>query len=217
MKKKPWKKKDRALKAIQWKESKVWDRIEENVDMAALHSFLEANPQNDRYDQLLILMQDPAYIGETFRRLCRRANVSFSELQELYTNGMRHLALLKVSNAMPDLMVDILVDAQSTMETCPRCDGYGKVASLNSEEKARTCPTCKGKKEVRRMGDTESRKLVLEASRMIKESKPMVTLQQNFVSTDSLESILKKTREIALETPNGRQISGNGDNGGGSQ
>ena len=175
-------------------------RIEENVDMAQLRAFLEANP-NERTDQLLIMMQDPAYIGNSFTRLCRKANVSFSELQELYTNGMRHLALLKVSNAMPDLMVDILVDAQSTMETCPRCDGYGKVASLNSEEKARTCPTCKGKKEVRRMGDTESRKLVLESARLIKESKPAFTLQQNFAVVDSLESILKKTREIALEAP----------------
>jgi len=128
LKKKPWKHRPRALKTIPWKESKVWDRIEENVDLETIRGFLEASPANDRYDQLLILMQDPAYIGETFRRLCRRANVSFSELQELYTNGMRHLALLKVSNAMPDWMVDILVDAQSTMETCPRCDGYGKEA-----------------------------------------------------------------------------------------
>ena len=48
------------------------------------------------------------------------------------------------------------------------------------------------------MGDTESRKLVLESARLIKESKPAFTLQQNFAVVDSLESILKKTREIAL-------------------
>lgn len=172
-------------------------RFAESIDRDALSSFLDTSG-NDRYETLMLLMQDPAYVKCSFALLCKKAGVTLHEMQEIYTNGMRQLALLRMSNALPDLMADVVEDAKSHMENCPRCDGFGFIPT--KEGATRDCPTCKGERVVRRIGDKQARELMFESAKLIKQSGPMVAIQQTFNTGDShLESILNKTRTIVLE------------------
>jgi len=174
-------------------------RFSDNIDKEKLSHFLE-NSGNDRFDTLMILMQDPAYATCNFTTLCRKANVTLHELQDLYTNGMRQLALLRMSNALPDIMADVAEDAKTRMENCPRCDGFMMLQQQDGS--TRECPTCKGKGEIRRVGDKQARELMFESAKLIKQSGPLVAIQQNFGGGDNrMEAILKKTREIVLEPP----------------
>jgi hypothetical protein len=183
-------------------------RFAETIDQEALSSFLDTSG-NDRYETLMILMQDPAYAGLKFATLCKKANVTLHEMQEIYANGMRQVALLRMSNALPDLMADVAEDARTRQETCPRCDGFGFIPY---KEVTRECPMCHGKLTVRRVGDKQARELVFESAKMIRQSGPMVAIQQNFNSGDShLESILNKTRSIVLDKPTAIDVPSSGE------
>lgn len=177
---------------------KPMKRFYENIDRETFASFLDSSG-NDRYEKVLLMIYDPAYASITFAKICQKAGVTLHEMQELYTNGMRQLALLRMSTALPELMADVAEDAKSRMENCTRCDGFGFIPSGDS---TRDCPTCKAVGSVRRVGDKQARELVFESAKMIRQSGPLVAIQQNFSTGDShLESILKRTREIALEPP----------------
>lgn len=144
------------------------------------------------------MLSDPAYAHVSFATLARKANIALQELQEIYTNGMRHIGLLKMATSLPDIMGDVAEDAKTTMEVCPRCDGFKIVPAPDNQ--TRDCPLCKGKGEIRRTGDKHARDLVFESAKLIKQSGPMFAIQQNFGQMDTrMESMLKKTRQIVLE------------------
>ena len=174
-------------------------RFSDTVNREQLQDFLSSSG-NERYETLFLLMQDPAYSGLAFGTLCKKAGVTLHEMHSLYTDGQRQLALLRMSNALPDLMADVAEDARTTMESCPRCDGFGFIKTAYGG--TRDCPTCEGKLKVRRIGDRQARDLIFEAAKLTKQSGPLVAIQQNFGGGDShLESILNKTRAIALDKP----------------
>lgn len=172
-------------------------RFKDNVDMDSLKLFLE-DAGTDKYDTFLAMLADPAYIRLSFAALARKANVTLQELQELYSNGMRHLGLLKLATALPDIIGDVAIDARTTMESCHRCDGLMVVPF--GENGTKPCPMCKGKGEIRRVGDKQARELVFESAKLTGQTGPLVAIQNNFAGTDSrMESMLKRTRSIVLE------------------
>lgn len=198
----PDRKKDRHGRAVPPHDTRKdvpMRRFAESIDTEQLGVFLSSSG-NERYETLFMMMGDPAYAALTFPSLCKKAGVTLHEMHSLYTDGMRQLALLKMSNALPDLMADVAEDAKTKMENCPRCDGLGFITSKEGD--TRNCPTCEGKMKVRRVGDRQSRDLIFEAAKLIRQSGPLVAIQQNFTTGDShMESILKKTRAITLDKP----------------
>jgi hypothetical protein len=171
-------------------------RFAQHIDKDAMSQFLE-NSGNERFDTLMLIMQDPAYAKMSFAWQCKKAGVTLHEMQLLYADGMRQLALLQMSNSLPSLMADVTEDAKTHMENCARCDGFGFVPY---KDETRDCPTCKSTGTVRRVGDKQARDLVFESAKLIKQSGPLVAVTQNFGNTDQrMETILKKTREISLE------------------
>src|SRR5438552_362395 len=68
-------------------------RFSEAIDKELLQSFLDQSG-NERYQTLVLLLQDPAHMHDTFSTLCHKANITLHEMQELYTNGMRQRALV---------------------------------------------------------------------------------------------------------------------------
>jgi hypothetical protein len=174
-------------------------RFSEHVDREHLQMFLHQSG-NDRYETLALMMGDPAFAGLTFATLCKKNNITLHEMQMLYTDGMRQLALLKMSNALPDLMMDVAEDAKSKMEACPRCDGQGIVPDTG--DRTKDCPACQATGKIRRIGDRHARDLVFESAKLTKQTGPLVAIQNITTGDSHLEAILKKTRAIVLDKPN---------------
>lgn len=172
-------------------------RFVDNIDTDKFKYFLE-DAGNDKYDIFLAMLGDPAYAKLPFATIARKANLTLQELQEVYSNGMRHLALLRMSTALPDIMDDVTVDARSTMETCPRCDGEAFLPGPDDVPKK--CPSCRGSGTIRRIGDKHARDLVFESAKLTGQTGPLVAIQHNTFTGDSrMESMLKRTRSIVLE------------------
>src|SRR5262249_7412961 len=110
-------------------------------------------------------------------------NISLHEAQTIYTDHMRHMALLQMCSQLPQVIADVTEDAKSHMHACPRCDGEKVVVSTRGNQKARKkCPECRGTGEVRMIGDKHARDLVFESMKLTGQKSPLVAMQQNFVS-----------------------------------
>lgn len=178
-------------------------RFVKNIEPDQLEAFLEDACQ-EKFDLLLAMMRDPEYRHKTLAQMAKLCHLSLHELQSLYIDGMRQLALLRLSTALPDIMEDVTVNAKDTMESCPRCDGL-KIVPF--KESTRACPTCKGSGEIRRIGDKHARDLVFQSAKLTgSRDGPMVAIQQNFISggDERMENMLKKTRQIVLENKDGK-------------
>ena len=176
-------------------------RFWHNIDRDAFEFALS---DNDKYATFLRALHDPNYSRCSFPKLLRKFNISLHEAQCLYTDHMRHLGLLRMSNHLPQIMEDVAVDALSHMQACPRCDGEKVVESMRGDRKIRRmCPGCKGSGEVRVIGDKHARELVFESMKLIRQREgPLVAIQQNFDAGDglneSLETLLKRTQAITM-------------------
>ena len=174
-------------------------RFSKVVDREALEMFL-AEKDNPKYETFLALLHDPAYAKLPFAQIARLAKISLSEFQQVYTDGMRHMGLLRMANALPQIMEDVAEDARNSTQLCHRCDGTGIVP--DGERKTKVCPVCDGERRVKKMGDKHARNLIFETAKLTGQAGPMVAIQQNFSIGDTrMESMLKKTRSIVLEPP----------------
>jgi hypothetical protein len=172
-------------------------RMVESMDMGALRLFLDAQDAH-KFQALFGMMCDPSYQKLNFSSLLKRAHVSIHEVQQIYTDGMRHLGLMKMMNALPDIMSDVAEDARNTTQPCPRCDATGSVP-LN-ERGYRSCPLCEGEGVVKKMGDKHARDLVFESAKLTGQATPTVAIQTNISLGDAkLEDMLKRTRSIVLD------------------
>lgn len=172
-------------------------RFRDNIDMDKLDLFLRDEPE---LQDFLAAMHDPAYGNLSFVTLCKKFNVSLGKLQSIYTDGMRHIGLLRMSTALPEVMADVAEDAKSRTVTCSRCDGL-KVVRLpvGSEQLDRPCPACSGKGEIRTPGDKHARDLVFESMKLTGQAGPLVAIQQNFTGGDeSMEAMFKTTQMITI-------------------
>src|SRR5262249_9808603 len=123
------------------------------------------------------------YARCSFPTLLRKFNISLHEAQTLYTDHVRHMALLQMCSQLPEVIADVAEDAKSHMRACPRCDGEKVVVSTRGNTKARKkCPECRGTGEVRMIGDKHARDLVFESMKLTGQKSPLVTMEQNFVS-----------------------------------
>jgi len=155
----------------------------------------------DKYSTFLRALYDPHYSRCSFPTLLRKFNISLHEAQSLYTDHMRCLGLLAMSNYLPEIMTDVAEDALSHMHACPRCDGEAVVESTRGGRKVRkTCPDCNGSGKVRVIGDRHARNLVFESMKLIRQREgPLVAIQQNMGPDDmcpSLEDVLKHSYSL---------------------
>src|SRR5215813_3976843 len=158
---------------------RFWDSIDRDQFELALSD----NDRNDKYAAFLHALSDPTYARCSFPTLLRKFNISLHEAQTIYTDHMRHMALLQMCSQLPQVVADVAEDAKSHMGACPRCDGEKVVVSTRGDKRARKkCPECKGTGEVRMIGDKHARDLVFESMKLTGQKSPLVAMQQNFVS-----------------------------------
>ena len=169
-------------------------RFRENIDPEKLELFLS---ENEKYAGFVEALSSPEYSHLSFASICRRFHVTLHELQVIYTDGQRHLGLLSMANALPQVMVDVSEDAQNKMVLCNRCDGLKMV-----DDGERVCPECEGEGKISATGDKHARDLMFESMKLTNQKGPLVAIQNNTYSGNGLDSrmeeILKATQTIAL-------------------
>lgn len=186
----------RKVPAIASRDTAV-KRFAKSVDMDALKMFVDEQ-EVPKYQTLMAMMGDPAYRGLTFATLLRKAQISLQDIQGIYSDGMRHMGLLRMMNHLPSIMEDVAEDARSTMVPCSRCDSIGVVPL--SDKETRPCPSCHGERYVRQSGDKHARDLVFESAKLTGQKVPLVAIQNNFdMDNARMETMLKRTRQITLE------------------
>lgn len=162
--------------------------------MELLESFLMEDPELEAFARAL---RDPEYQDQSFMVMCRRFAVPLSRLQALYTEGMRHLGLLRMSTELPQVMADVAEDAKSRDIPCPRCDGK---MIIKTQEGDSACHVCKATGTVRVPGDKHARDLVFESMKLTNQAGPLLAIQQNFRSQDdgNMAEMFKMTQAITV-------------------
>ena len=173
-------------------------RFWNNIDRDAFELALSGN---DKYATFVQALHDPNYSRCSFPALLRKFNISLHEAQSLYTDYHRQLMLLRIATGAPQVAADVVEDAKSKMETCPRCDGERVVESTRGNRKIRkACPDCKGTGEVRVIGDRHARDLVFETMKLTKQPGPLVAINQSIGTAGALDSkfedMMKLTQAI---------------------
>src|SRR5215813_995395 len=173
---------------------RFWDAIDRDQFELALSD----HDKNDKYAAFLQAPSDPTYARCSFPTLLRKFNISLHEAQTIYTDHMRHMALLQMCSQLPQVVADVTEDAKSHMRACPRCDGEKVVVFTRVNKSTRKkCPECKGSSEVRVTGDKHARDLVFESMKLTGQKSPLVAMQQNFVS-DGRDMMLDNNMEKLL-------------------
>jgi len=169
-------------------------QFEKNVDMNKLEQFLAEDPNMDAF---LNALHDPGYQNTSLIAICQKFAVPLSKLQAVYTDGMRHIGLMRMSTALPEIMEHVAEDAKSRDIPCPRCDGT-LLIKIGDIEKP--CHVCKERGTVRIPGDKHARDLVFESMKLTNQQGPMVAIQTNVFAPDdeNVAVMFKKTQEITV-------------------
>lgn len=122
--------------------------------------------QNPKLLNYLAALCNPAIRGNkrwTATSLARSYGITPGELEAVWKDSQMARALVEVVKLMPHIAKDLARDASSTLVCCPRCDGWKQITrKVKGEDQVIDCPNCEGEGKVRKPGDPDARKLVLE-------------------------------------------------------
>lgn len=185
---------------------RFWD----TVDHEKVELFMTEPQYEDKYQDFLRSFHDPNQMSLTFPARLRRYNITLHEVQQLYSNGMQQLALLQMSNNLPQIAADVSNNAKNQTVLCSRCDGLKYVLVVERDDKGevkkkvqRDCPVCKATGEVTVPGDKQALDLVFESMKLTKQSGgPLVNINQmigqNAGMDSNVEGLLKMTQSITV-------------------
>jgi hypothetical protein len=112
-----------------------------------------------RFHRLYDALHDDVYRRTSPGTLCRRFNVTWLDLVQLWFSYNIHLGLMQLANHLPKILTDMAEDSESRDGPCPVCDGMGYVATDSSRY---TCVECDGAGKVRVPGDEHARRLLFK-------------------------------------------------------
>jgi|WetSurMetagenome_2_1015567.scaffolds.fasta_scaffold01336_9 hypothetical protein len=171
--------------------------------------FALATARDDRFREFLTRIQEPAYRRISLAATAKQVGLSLPEWAEFWQKAQVQRALVKAQDALADITAGIITDALPGLTSCGRCDGFGWVYSESeipadtpgldqlAKRTIRTCPECKGAGRVRKTGDSEARKMILEMTGVAgKRNGPAVQIQQNF---GGIGSSLEKLNSVAFD------------------
>jgi hypothetical protein len=155
----------------------------------AIMAFVEH--EDPRFRELARSLQDKNLKKRTLQYLYQRVGLTMVDMVDAFQKFHLHRAMIAMAKGMPVVAKGVVEDASPRKEFCPRCDGLGWVPEISKsdEEIQRVCPQCKGDKEIRVMGDKDSKKLLFESTGLIKQA-PGVAIQQNF-NVAPMETLVK--------------------------
>lgn len=198
---------------------KVLDSIGREHLVQVLSGIVPEDDIHSPEGRLLAYLEDGNYDGHSLTRLCRDAGLTTTEIVELTRNYDIAMGVLRASRHVPDVLEDIAEDARSQIVGCPTCGSEGVVApegvDLNDDELLELldinklnfpkCSVCNGAGWLRQIGDTDSRKLLLETLGLVNKKAPQALIQRNtqinnYAGGEAPENISDRIQRI-IENP----------------
>lgn len=164
-----------------------------------------ATAKDPRFQAFLERLSLPQFSRYRLSTIAKGCDISLPEFAGFWQSSQHMRVLLKAQSATVDVIDDISADAKSQFILCERCDGFGTLflsdgdkEMLSSEEKIRVCPACSGEGKVRRPGDADARKMLLEIAGHIggKKNAPSISINQHF---GSIESSVDRMRSVTFD------------------
>ncbi len=165
-----------------------------------------ADQEEQKFKTLRALMFDVRYRHLSFAAKCRQSRVTLTDLNNIWKDYNLQKGMIRMATHTPQVMEDVAVDAKSRIVACVKCQGLGVIGEAGNQP----CPDCFGEGKIRVAGDSESRKLMFETMGLAGKKGPMVAIQQNFGSGESLESLVGTAQKL-LKPPQAQTITVEGE------
>lgn len=142
--------------------------------------------------RLLAYLGDHSFDGFSLTRLARDAGLLLNEIVDLTCNY--HIAMGRIAAArhVPQVLDDIGEDAKTRLVPCMKCGSTGKELGDELDPElleilgdsaipadAPDCGYCNGSGHLRQIGDSDSRKILLETLGLTNKRGPVVAIQKN--------------------------------------
>jgi hypothetical protein len=179
---------------------------------------LAASP-DPRFNEFLERVSIPKYKDVSMQAIAKACNIDLLEFQNWWNKESTQRAIATAQMGSIKVTQDMVQDAMTSEDVCPRCDGLSFVAApeglpddvlgykliepakdLQPAKYIRTCPKCNGEKTVRKVGDAHARDKVLEMAGILKKEKGAgVTINFGGAAHPSAISDLDKAMAIDLD------------------
>lgn len=159
--------------------------------------------------QLGDALTDQAFDRMTLATMARNYGVSFKKIAAAFFETRKDEGMIRMGKHLPQIMEDMAVDSLSKDKQCPICDGtgwmeYEKRSLVQDDEQKPVvpeyCKECGGTGLIRISGDTNARKMVMEASGLSAKAGINVDARSLTVNgADALEdtlALVKKVRDV---------------------
>lgn len=174
-----------------------------------------ASSNDIRFRTFLDYLTNPAYRRWSLAAIAKACDISLPQWAEFWQKSQHQRALAIAQQGITDHIVpDMVYDARSKDMPCDRCDGFGFVyaddlpkgakdvrpmdAADPTSRPIRTCPLCKGIGTLKQVGDTDSRKMLLEMSGMTGKKGSAVQITQHFGGM-GIESAVERLNKISFD------------------
>jgi len=175
--------------------------------------------EDEKARLLLAMMLDPSTRKRSLPQMAGAVGLSYAAVLQMVTRGRLEQGLLRMSEHVPQVLEDVAVDAKSREVTCQGCRGFkvdgvavvpvmeetveeeGKrkilAQALDSEGRLKweKCLTCDGSGTLRKIGDSDARKLLFDTLKLTGQRGPLVAIQNNN-GMPSMEDVVGGVHEV---------------------
>lgn len=154
----------RSLRNYRPRIDKAMKTFYDEVNMPEFKAALEYS-NDPKFQMLMFALGNPRLQSCSFAELCRRCQLSITDVTALWRNHQIQRGMLRMMNHMPQVMEDTAEDAKAHTHKCARCDGTGKLEGETINKRINpVCPECHGDGKIRVVGDKDARQLVFESA-----------------------------------------------------
>lgn len=170
-----------------------------------------------RFREFLERAMDPRCANWSLAAIAKERVIAYHEMADFWNKAQHARALTIAQDGIVDVMEDIVYDARTKQTPCDRCDGFGvvyvedgmakfdeSIEKLDPQDpksrSIRTCPMCAGHGTMRKMGDVDARRQLLETTGYTgkKSSAAGVQIVQHFGGM-GMESAVDKLNKISFD------------------
>lgn len=112
-----------------------------------------------RFQSLARMATQPVFAHISFAKLAEQNALNIHMISDEYKRIMLSEGFMRSAQHLPKLMEQATAEALSTEETCPSCEGLGKIIKRGRESR---CKRCNGKRVIFIPGDIDRMRLVFE-------------------------------------------------------